>query len=165
MPLPANTPTMDRLLTQPKPMPAVNRLLAHERRPGSAPAAGNGQDLLGLLGRTLQGLPYRAPLPAHPPAPARPAPAVAPPTAAQPAQRMSDDQALEIAKNNLLPVFRRVKQLVNGELTYPEVVAVNKLVWQFGRPATAEEIEAVSQYLAERFETGPAPPPMAAESS
>jgi hypothetical protein len=156
-------------------MPSVDQLLTHERRPGSAlpalpPAAGNNQGLLGLLGRTLAGLPYRGaplPAPARTPAPAAPA-AAPPPMAAQPAPGMADDQALEIAKGYLLPVFKRVKQLVNGELTRAEVIAVNRLVWQFGRPATGEEIEAVAQYLAERFETGPTgsvAPPMPAESS
>jgi hypothetical protein len=145
-------PTVDQLLARPMPMATVDRLLAHERQPGapvSAPAsARSGPGNLGLLatlGRTLNGLPYRAPLPS-------PRPKPAPPTA-QPAPSGSDPQQAT-AHANMLRVFPRLKQLVGGELTRQETILVNQVGWLIGREATDEEIEAIAQYLAAEFERG-----------
>jgi hypothetical protein len=157
-------PTVDQLLAQPKSMPTVDRLLAHERRPGSAPvpalppAAGNNLGLLSAFARTLNGLPNRTPLP-----PAPIVPAAAPPAAqAAPA---GADASQAIVNANLLRMFRRLRHLIDGQLTREEVILTNRVAWMIGREATDAEIEAVAQRLAAEFEPGSATPLMPAESS
>src|SRR5262245_64325457 len=164
------TPEGRSAMPLPNPMPSVDQLLALQSRPGAAfPAGGHLTDtearkvnpasgLLTALARTLAGQPVRAPLPA--PAPAPTAPPVAPPVLAQPTQPATakpHDKGLELAKANMMPIFRRLHELIGGQLTDGEVRMVNRVAWQIGRLATDEEIEAIAQRLANEFEPASAP--------
>jgi hypothetical protein len=91
-------------------------------------------------------------------------PAAAPSPTQQTATAVPDAQRAD-AHNNMLRIYRRLHQLVDGELTHEEAVLVNRVGWQFGRQASDAEIEAVTQRLANEFEPASAAPLLPAESS
>jgi hypothetical protein len=149
-------PSVDQAPLQQR-QPGVDQAPLHQHRPGampgpapSRPGNGTNQGLFAMLSRALAGqaqprVPLQAPalVPGMPPPPPQAAPTPAP----------QDEQAM--FEDNLLRVFKRLRQLVGGKLTRFEVLRTNRLVREFGQRGTDEEIEIVAQHLAKEFDMTP----------